>query len=150
MHIGRLALTLTATAVMGLGVAPAAPAEPFFANYQLGIPDRYDFHTWAWSVSHCIPAAEDCRTITGIPMPVAKAFDYVGQAHLQDGRYTMTVDVPDGLRCGNVYYGPIIATRDVYSWDAVTLQGTLSSSFAAGCDGAPGGTFVYPFSLVRL
>lgn len=83
-------------------------------------------------------------------MPVAKAFEYTGTAHLADGRYTLAVDVPDGLRCGNVYYGPIIATHDVYSWDAASLQGTLTSSFASGCDGTPGGAFSYPFSLVRL
>ncbi|WP_235718616.1 alpha/beta fold hydrolase [Mycolicibacterium goodii] len=114
------------------------------------IPDRYDFHTWTWAVSFCVPEAVDCVQITAIPMPIAKAFEYRANAHLTDGRYTMTVDVPDGLRCGNVYYGPVIATRDVYTWDAQTLQGTLESSFAAGCDGAPAGTFTYPFSLVRL
>jgi hypothetical protein len=83
-------------------------------------------------------------------MPTAKAFEYVGQASLIDGRYTLTVDVPDGLRCGNVYYGSSIPTRDVYSWDSTTLQGSLTSSFGAGCDGTPGGAFTYPFSLVRL
>ncbi|MGW0161027.1 hypothetical protein ACWDUN_17125 [Mycobacterium sp. NPDC003323] len=149
MRVPNLVRTVAALAATGLVGAPVAQADPFFANYQLVIPARYDFHTWAWSVSHCIPAADDCRSISGIPMPVAKAFDYVGKAHLADGRYTMTVDVPDGLRCGNVYYGPIVATHDVYSWDAVTMQGTLTSSFAAGCDGAPG-TLTYPFSLVRL
>ncbi|WNG84929.1 hypothetical protein C6A86_015550 [Mycobacterium sp. ITM-2016-00316] len=134
----------------GLGAAPMSQAEPFFANYQMLIPDRYDFHTWTWAVSHCIPAAADCAHISAIPMPVAKAFEYTGEAHLADGRYTLTVDVPDGLRCDNIYYGPVIPTRDIYSWDAVTLQGTLSSSFAAGCGGTPSGTFTYPFSLVRL
>lgn len=62
----------------------------------------------------------------------------------------MIVDVPDGLRCGKVHYGPVITTRDVYAWDAATRSGTLASSFAVGCDGAPGGTFTYPFRLVRL
>ncbi len=133
-------------------VVPAAPAQaaPFFANYSLNVEGRYDFHTWTWAVTYCIPAAPDCAHIKAIPMPIAKAFEYSGDARLADGRYTMTVDVPDGLRCGNVYYGPIIPTRDVYEWDAETLRGTLTSSFAAGCDGAPGGAFSYPFSLVRL
>ena len=79
-----------------------------------------------------------------------KAYEWYGQAQRTGGTYTMTVDVPDGLRCGNVYYGPIIATRDVYTWDAATLSGTLQSSFAAGCDNAPAGTITYPFQLVRL
>lgn len=71
------------------------------------------------------------------------------EAHLVDGRYTLTVDVPDGLRCGNVYYGSALATRDTYSWDPVTLRGTLQSAFDAGCDGAPG-TLTYPFTLARM
>lgn len=150
--VARLLWTLALLAVLA-AVACWSPApsraEPFFANYQLVIPERYDFHTWTWAVSHCIPAAEGCAHISAIPMPVAKAFEYIGEARLADGRYTLTVDVPDGLRCGNVYYGPIIPTRDVYSWDAVSLQGTLTSSFANGCDGAPGGAFTYPFSLER-
>lgn len=150
MKVAGLLCALSGLAMTGLALPATSQAEPFFANYQLLIPQRYDFHTWTWAVSHCIPAADDCRTISAIPMPVAKAFEYVGAAHREAGRYTMTVDVPDGLRCGNVYYGPTIATRDVYSWDAATLQGTLTSSFAAGCDGAPGGAFTYPFSLVRL
>lgn len=150
MRFGRLLATLSVLTTTGLAMAPTSHAEPFFANYQMLVPDRYDFHTWTWAVSHCIPAADDCAHISAIPMPVAKAFEYTGDSHLEQGRYTLTVDVPDGLRCGNIYYGPVIPTRDIYSWDAVTLQGTLSSSFAAGCDGAPGGTFTYPFSLVRL
>lgn len=142
-----LAAVGAAAAACALG-APTAGAEMTYGNYELRIMDRYDFHTWAWAVSGCGHA--DCQTISAIPMPVAKAFEYRGEAHLVDGRYTMTVDVPDGLRCGNVYYGPIVPTRDTYSWDAQTMQGTLASSFTAGCDGAPGGTFVYPFTLVRM
>lgn len=121
-----------------------------FANYSLNIQGRYDFHTWTWAVTNCIPAASDGAHIKAIPMPIAKAFEYSGDALLADGRYTLTVGVPDGLRCGNVYYGPIIPTRDVYSWDAATLQGTLTSSFATGYDGGPGGASTYPFTLVRL
>lgn len=138
--------------VVAASVAGSSPshADPIFANYQMTMPDRYDFHTWTWMMSHCMPAAEGCVRINAIPMPIARAFEYVGEAHLADGRYTLTVDVPDGLRCGNVYYGPVIPTRDVYSWDATTLQGTMTSSFAAGCDGAPSGAFTYPFSLARL
>lgn len=142
-----------ATAVLTLAAitsVPPAQAEPFFANYSLNIEGRYDFHTWTWAVTHCIPAAADCAHIQAIPMPIAKAFEYDGDARLVDGRYTLEVDVPDGLRCGNVYYGATIPTRDVYSWDAGNLRGELRSSFAAGCDGAPGGTFTYPLSLVRL
>ncbi|WP_448499946.1 hypothetical protein [Mycobacterium syngnathidarum] len=86
--------------------------------------------------------------VTAIPRPVAKAFPYRGTAALANGQYTLVADVPDGLRCGDVYYGLVLPTRDVYTWDASTLSGTLQSSFDTGCDGSPG-ALLYPFSLVR-
>lgn len=150
MKVGKSLWALFAVAAVTTSLASPSHAAPFFANYSLDVQGRYDFHTWTWAVSYCIPDVPDCRRIDAIPMPVAKGFEYSGDAHLIDGKYTLTVDVPDGLRCGNIYYGPVIPTRDVYSWDAVTLQGTLTSSFAGGCGGAPAGTLSYPFSLVRL
>ena len=91
----------------------------------------------------------DCVWVSAIPQPVAKAFNYQNEARLVDGHYSISVDDPFGLRCGNLYYGPTSPTHDVYTWDATTLAGTLTSSFDAGCDGAPG-TLTYPFSLVRM
>ena len=131
---------------VGMLCAPNANADMTAGNYQLHIEDRYDFHTWSWAIASCGSGAADCRYVEAIPMPVAKAFEYTGEAHLVDGRYTLSVDVPDGLRCGNVYYGAIVSTHDTYTWDAGTLRGTLVSSFDAGCDGAPG-TLTYPISL---
>jgi hypothetical protein len=88
--------------------------------------------------------------VSALARPIAKAADYEGDAQLANGRYTMTVDVPDGLRGGDIYYGPTIPTHDVYSWDAATLVGSVDSSFAAGCGGEPGGTYTYPFTLSRM
>lgn len=135
-----------------LTAPPAAYAALAIGNYNANIDGRYDFHTWIWSVSSCNPpaGAEQCANVSANPTPIAKALQWYGQAHRTGDTYTLTVDVPDGLRCGNVYYGPIIPTRDVYTWDAATLTGTLQSSFATGCDETPGGTYSYPFSLVRL
>ena len=124
--------------------APPALADTPHGNFELRLQGRYDFHTWIWALASC---DGDCVHVQAIPQPVARAFPYSGDAQLTEGRYTLAVDVPDGLRCGNVYYGPVIPTRDIYSWDATTLQGTMESSFATGCDGAPGGTFSYPFTL---
>jgi hypothetical protein len=72
-----------------------------------------------------------------------------GQTHLVEGRWTFTVDVPDGWRCGNVYYGQTIPTHDVYTWDNDTLAGTLTSSFDTGCDGQPR-MLTYPIWLARI
>jgi hypothetical protein len=108
---------------------------------------RYDFHTWIWNLSRCDGA---CVHVQAIPQPIAKASAYAGDAQLTDGRYTLTVEVPDGLRCGDVYYGPVISTHDVYEWDARSHLGTLTSSFTTGCDGAPGATLTYPFELTLM
>lgn len=144
----KAALVAAALTLIGLMCPVPAGAHTPYGNFELHIDGRYDFHTWLWVISRC--GGGDCVEVHAVPQPNAKAFPYRGTAHLVDGRYTMTVDVPDGLRCGNVYYGPVIATRDVYSWDAVTRSGTLESSFATGCDGTPGGTLTYPLRLVRL
>ncbi len=136
-------------------LAPVARADMPVGNYDLEIAGRYDFHTWVWAISQChltgsLATVAGCVHVSAVARPVAKAFDYQGDAPLADGRYTLTVDVPDGLRCGDVYYGPTIPTHDIYSWDATTLAGSLESSFATGCDGAPAGTRTYPFGLSRM
>jgi hypothetical protein len=126
--------------------APLANADMALGNYNLNIADRYDFHTWIWAIRRC---AGSCVAVAGLPQPIAKASQYQGAAQLADHRYTFVVDVPDGLRCGDIYYGPIVATHDVYTWDATTLIGSLQSSFDAGCDGVPG-SLTYPFTLTRM
>jgi hypothetical protein len=67
---------------------------------------------------------------------------------LANGRYTLAVDIPDGLRCSNIYYGQIVATRDIYAWDATILADILSSAFDAGCDGNPGTQLTHSHELV--
>jgi len=138
------AMALVAATWMSM---PLAHADIRHGNFELRISGRYDFHTWLWALSSC---QGDCVRVQAIPQPVARAFPYQGDAQLHDGRLTLTVDVPDGLRCGDIYYGPVIPTRDIYSWDASTMSGTLSSSFATGCDGSPAGTLTYPFDLVQM
>ena len=153
--VHRLRAALFGVVLLAAAVTLAPPAGAAglkLGNYNANVDGRYDFHTWIWAISSCTPPgnAEQCARVSAIPMPIAKAYEWYGVANQVNGTYTLTVDVPDGLRCGNVYYGPVIPTRDVYTFDAVTLAGTLQSSFAVGCDNAPGGTFTYPFSLVRL
>ncbi|CAN5118864.1 hypothetical protein BH09ACT8_BH09ACT8_62450 [soil metagenome] len=136
-----------AAVTVAVAVAPTATAMPY-GNYNMIIPDRFDFHTWIWAISPC--ANGTCVSVDARAQPVAKAYAYVGEAHLVDGRYTLVVDDPFGLRCDNIYYGPTIPTHDLYTWDATTLAGSMQSSFDTGCDGAPGGSFTYPFTLSRM
>jgi hypothetical protein len=134
--------------ICGFCLAPPAlaRADMNFGNYNLNIPDRYDFHTWIWVITKC---SGTCVQVSAIAQPVARAFKYSADAASANGHYTMAVDTPDGIRCGNVYYGQTFATHDVYDWDATTLVGTLNSAFDIGCDGNSG-TLTYPFTLTRL
>lgn len=143
-----VSLVATVGAVLAMVSSPAANAM-VFGNYNLYIPDRYDFHTWIWAVYQCLDGGEDCLNISARSQPIAKTYPFTEKAHLVDGRWVLTVDDPFGLRCGNVYYGPTVLTHDVYSWDPNTLSGTLTSTFGAGCDGQPG-TITYPFSMSRM
>jgi hypothetical protein len=139
-----------AVVLVAIGLAPSVHAGMFVGNYSLNIEGRYDFHTWTWAITPCNPPAPDCVYVTFVPMPNARAFFFDGPAHLADGRYTLIVDDPYGLRCDNIYYGPTIPTHDVYTWDATTLVGSMDSTFDVNCGGAPGGTYTYPFTLTRL
>jgi hypothetical protein len=145
LRTGAASLAGTVLAVAAVGVAPPASAMAS-GNYDMVIPDRYDFHTWIWVIRSC---GSNCLSVYALAQPIAKAVDYTGQATLAGGQYTLAVDDPFGLRCDNVYYGPTIPTHDVYTWDAITLAGSMQSSFDTGCGGAPGGSSDYPFTLSR-
>jgi hypothetical protein len=131
-----------ATAV--LTVTPTAHADMLFGNYRLDT-NRDPGHSWIWAINPCTPKGPGCLTIQGVPQPNGQAAPYKADAHLANGRYTMAVDVPDGVRCVTQFF----PSHDVYSWDAVTLGGQVDSTFDTGCGGAPGGTTTYPFSLMR-
>ena len=147
----RILVAVVAIAASVLGLAPTAhAAKMYYGAYNVAIDGRYDFHTWIFSISGCNESVPDCVSVITLPQPIAKAYEAYVNAYYADGKYTMTIDDPFGLRCGNVYYGPTIPTRDVYTWDANTLTGAMVSSFATGCDGAPGGSYTYPIRLTRM
>ena len=135
-------VALTAAA---LALAPNAAAGMLIGNYEVETA-RDPGHSWLWEVRKCQVEAPDCVHVNAQPRPNGQAVPWNGDAHLANGRYTMVVDVPDGVRC-TLYFLP---SHDTYSWDAVTLAGSVDSTFDAGCGNAPGGTVSYPFNLVRF
>jgi hypothetical protein len=134
-----LALTMAA-----LTLAPTTHADMLVGNYRLDT-NRDPGHSWIWAIRPCDHYEPGCLRIQATPQPNGQAAPYSADAYLSNGRYTMTVDVPDGVRCVVLFY----PSHDVYSWDAVSLNGQVVSTFDAGCGGAPGGSNTYPFSLVR-
>ncbi|MDT5352000.1 MAG: hypothetical protein QOJ56_532 [Mycobacterium sp.] len=136
-----IGVALTAAAI---ALAPTAAAGMLIGNYEVETT-RDPGHSWLWEVRKCRVEVPDCVHVQGTPRPNVQAEPWNADAHLANGRYTMVVDVPDGVRC-TVYFLP---SHDTYSRDMVTLQGSVDSVFDAGCGGAPGGTATYPFSLQR-
>ena len=133
-------------AAAALTFAPIANAGMPFANYEVHTP-RDPGHSWLWSVRPCEPGQPvDCVQVMAVPRPNGQATPFRANALLANGHYTMVVDVPDGVRC-TVYFKP---SHDVYTWDSVALNGSVHSTFDAGCGGDPGGSADYPFDLVRF
>lgn len=138
-----LSMSLVAAAVT---MAPVAHAQMLYGNYEVQTP-RDPGHSWLWAIRPCEPGEPtDCVQDQAQPRPNGQATPWYAVGHLTNGTYTMSVDVPDGVRC-TVYFLP---SHDVYTWDVVTLTGSVTSTFDAGCGGAPGGTASWPFSLVRF
>jgi hypothetical protein len=154
-----LGAALVALAAVSAPAAHAA-AQMRIGNYEV-LNDRWNDHSWVWSVTHsCNGDDPSCGTyfddpviaphtdnlnVIAIPRPL-KSHRFQNTAFYADGRYTLTVDVDDGVRC----IGYNLPSHDVYSWDAATLAGTIDSTYDAGCYGAPGGTSTYTFSLQRM
>ena len=133
-----------ALAMAALTLTPTAHADMLVGNYRLAT-DRDPGHIWLWEIRPCVSRTPDCLRIQAIAQPNGQAAPYAEDAYLSNGRYTLTVDVPDGVRCVVQFF----PSHDVYTWDAVSLGGQVVSTFDTGCGGGPGGTNTYPFSLVR-
>jgi hypothetical protein len=145
--VKSLMVTTIAVALSGAAslLAPPAQAGMPSGNYDV-LTNRYTQASWAWFVSQCQPPSPDCLDISAIPRLKFYAY-YDGDAHLANGQYTLTVDVNDGLRCLPGYSMP---TRDTYTWNEVTLAGTIESVYDVGCFNGPPGSQFWTFALQRL
>lgn len=148
-----LAGVVVAAAAAAVTVAPHARAGTVLGNYEL-LTDRWVNHSWVWTLMHsCGPG---CGTflrpnpigaldVRAIPRPM-ESRPWEAEATLANGRYTVTVEVPDGVRCP----GYNLPSRDTYSWETATFAGTVDVSFPVGCFNAPAGTNSYTFALRRM
>lgn len=144
-----LAAALTPIAAAMVTASPAG-AEMKFGNYEVW-SNRWTDASWVWAVYPCEnydqydTPTDDCALVRAVPRPKFGAY-YGGEAHLVDGRWSYTADVPDGLRCP----GHVMPTKDTYTWDNQGLAGAVESRFDVGCFNGPPGMNVWTFSLVRL
>ncbi|KRE34775.1 hypothetical protein ASG82_00770 [Mycobacterium sp. Soil538] len=145
MKVTKIAAVASALMSVATTLAPSSSANMQIGNYDL-LTNRYDRASWVWYIAVCIPEkSQDCINVAARPRLKFYAY-YQGKAHLVDGRYTLAVEVPDGLRC----FGYNMPTHETYSWDAVTLVGTIDSRFDVGCNNGPPGTQFWTFALQRL
>lgn len=136
-----------AALMMAAGTIAPPPANAMMplGNYDLQT-NRYTQASWFWFVSNCWPDKQpDCVKVSAAPRLKFYAY-YGGEAQLVNGRYTMTVDVPDGLICP----GQRLPTRETYSWDEISLVGTIESHYNVGCFNGPPGMQFWTFKLQRL
>ena len=139
LAIVTAALTVSASVI-------ASPAHAYtLGNYDV-LTNRYDRASWVWTFYPCQTPAPDCLIVSATPRLKFYAY-YGGNAHLANGKWTLTVDVPDGLQCLPGYAMP---TRDTYTWDDVTLAGTIDSVYDVGCFNGPPGSQFWTFALQRL
>ena len=117
----KLAIATTALTAAASVLAPPANAYTL-GNYDV-LTNRYERASWSWSVIALSTRGPGLLEISAAPRLKFYAY-YDGFAHLADGRWTLTVDVPDGLQCLPGYSMP---TRDTYTWDEVTLAGTTAT-----------------------
>ncbi|OMC45156.1 hypothetical protein A5745_15410 [Mycobacterium sp. IS-2888] len=141
--VKRFAVAI-ALATAGLTLAPTAHADMLVGNYRV-LTNRDPGHVWIWAIRPCRDRSPGCVSMQAVPQPNGQAAPWKADAHLSNGQYTMTVDVPDGVRCVVQFF----PSHDVYTWDAASLAGQVVSTYDTGCGGGPGGTDTYPFSLVR-
>jgi hypothetical protein len=146
MRVFRIAAAAVVLALAPVSAASPAGAAMTNGNYNL-LTDRYDLTSWVWFVTPCLPdKSTDCVNVSANPRLTRYYANYEGRATLVDGRYTLTIDVPDGLRCP----GYNVPTRDTYTWDQNTLAGDIVSNYDVGCFNGPPGQQHWTFALQRL
>lgn len=117
-----------AAVVAGLSLVLAGPAradDGFNGVYryepQLGDPTL-------------VTVSSNCATEGCVAHIAGERGNVQGDATLTGGVWTLSVRNPVGDICeGNRY-----PADQVYTWDPVTLQGTLSSAYGPSCDGTSG------------
>lgn len=145
LQVARVVAVSGALMLAAAVISPQANAMTL-GNYNL-LTNRYDRASWVWFITPCFPDKRpDCVNVSAGPRLTRYYASYDGQATLVDGRYSLTIDVPDGLRC----FGQNLPTRDTYTWDGTTLVGDIVSRYDVGCFNGPPGEQYWTFALQRL
>lgn len=81
-----------------------------------------------------VTVSSNCETEGCVAHVAGERGNVAGDATMTNGQWILSVQNPVGDICdGNRY-----PADQVYTWDAVTLQGTLNSAYGPSCDGTSG------------
>jgi len=129
--IRGVAATLIAAGV-SVGLAWPAWADDFSGRYTLNLIGA-GAHT-SWTARTTCPPSRQCVA------HITSSSGWSGDARLAGGRWTMTVDRPDGHSCPDGTRGAELQT---WSWDSTTLVGQVSgvSAQSATCPVGPANDF---------
>lgn len=126
MNILNSALAATFIASLGLVAAGTALGDEGFNGVYRYEPELGDIGT--------VAVSSNCATDGCVAHMVGERGYVQGDATLQGGKWTLRVTNPAGDICdGNIY-----PADQVYTWDAATLRGNLTSAYGPACDGVPG------------
>jgi hypothetical protein len=134
MTMRRVLATAVVAAGFSLGFATPAWANDFSGTYALNLVGASGGSHTSWTThSTCAPSG-------GCVAHVVSSTGWSGDAQLADGHWSMTVARPDGQSCPD---GSRHSEFQTWSWDAVTLGGTVSgvSTDPMACPQGPPNSF---------
>ncbi|MFV9634539.1 hypothetical protein [Mycobacterium neumannii] len=101
-----------------------------------------------WVITPCGPG---CADVAVTPVTDPRVVPYGGRALLNNGRWDMTVQYAQAVRCKPPHDYATVPGTVVFSWEAATLNGTaVNTQTAAACGDPAGATYQSGFSLAKV
>ena len=148
----ELAPTVIVVAGLAIGSAGIAsadgPLQP--SPGELSGTYRYESDTGrvnTWVITPCGPG---CADVAVTPVTDSRVVPYRGRALLNNGRWDMTVQYPEAVRCKPPNDFVTVPGTVAFSFEAATLDGTaVNVQDAPACGDPAGAAYQSNFSLVK-
>lgn len=100
-----------------------------------------------WLITPCGPG---CADVAVTPVTDPRVVPYSGRALLNNGRWDMTVQYPEAVRCKPPNDYVTVPGTVVFSFEAATLTGTaVNTQTAPACGDPAGAAYQSNFSLAK-
>jgi hypothetical protein len=148
-----LPATIMLAASVALGSAGTAFADgpPMPSPGELSGSYRYESDTGrvnTWVITPCGPG---CADIAVTPVTDPRVVPYSGRALLTDGRWAMTVEYPEAVRCKPPNDNVTVPGTVVFVFEAATLDGTaFNTQNAPACGDPADAAYQSNFRLAKI